>query len=110
MIDWQSVVVGPCLAVFGEPATYSARAWSMEFEVSVVFDDAFKVVTMSSDGSDVLSTFPAAGVNLADFPLMPAQGDLLTRISNGKVYTVREVRADSHGGAMLILNFQAARA
>jgi hypothetical protein len=110
MIDWQANVVGPCVAVFGEPATFTARAWNLPFGISVVFDDAFKVVTTSSDGSDVLGTFPAAGVNLADFPLMPAQGDQLTRESTGKAYVVREVRPDSHGGAMLILNYQASRA
>jgi hypothetical protein len=110
MIDWQANVVGPCIAVFGEPATFKARSWNMPFGISAIFDDAFKVVTMSRDGTEVLSTFPAAGVNLADFPVMPAQGDEVTREGTGQTYVVREVRKDSHGGAMLILNFQAARA
>jgi hypothetical protein len=105
VIDWQANVVGPCVAVFGEPATFTARAWNLPFGISMVFDDAFKVVV-----GEVLSTFPAAGVNLADFPVMPEQGDQLVRENTGQAYLVREVRKDSHGGAMLILNFQAARA
>jgi hypothetical protein len=101
MIDWQKAVIGPNIRVFGEPAQYLPVV-GLPFSLSVIFDDAFKVVTMSRDGTEVLSTFPAVGVNLADLPRDPAQGDKL-RVRGG-TFLVREPRPDSHGGAMLILN------
>jgi hypothetical protein len=104
MIDWGANVLAPCLAVFGEPVTYTPAAGS-PFQVTGVFDNAYKDVSQSDFGTDVISVYPVLGINLADFPAPPAQGDQLTVASNGKTYAVREPRQDSHGGALLILNY-----
>ena len=60
---------------------------------------------MSEYGTEVATTYPAVGVNLAEFPKPPLQGDQLKRQSTGKIYVVREPRSDSHGSALLILNY-----
>ncbi len=104
MIDWESKVLSPCIGVFGEPATYKAGsgAWS---PVSVVFDNAYKEITWSDLGTELTTIYPIAGVALSDFPSSPVQGDQLKITRTGKTYVIREVRLDSHGGALLILNY-----
>ena len=104
MIDWEKNVLAPCLDVFGEPVTYTPVAGS-PFPISGVFDNAYRDVSQGEFGTDVISVYPVLGVNLADFSAPPIQGDQLTIASNGKTYAVREPRPDSHGGALLILNY-----
>ena len=104
MIDWGKSVIGPCLEAFGEPATF-IPAIGASFPVTGVFDDAFRQVGLSEYGTEIVSVYPVFGVNLADFPAPPLQGDQLKIASNAKTYVVREPKPDSHGGAMLILNY-----
>lgn len=103
MIDWSQKVVGPCVGIFGQPATFQNK-YDDPVTVNVIFDNAFKLMKMTEYGPELAGTFPAAGVDLADFPTAPVQGDELT--IDGHEYIIRMVEADSHGGAMLILNKQ----
>ncbi len=104
MIDWEKNVLAPCQGVFGEPATYTPAGGSPT-SVSVIFDSAYMEVSMSEYGVEKTTARPVAGVNLGDFGIPPAQGDQLLRIGTGKTYQVREVRPDSHGSALLMLNY-----
>jgi hypothetical protein len=104
VIDWEKKVLAPCLDVFGESVTYSPATGS-PFSITGVFDNAYRDVAQGEFGTDVISVYPVLGVNLADFAANPVQGDQLTVASNGKTYVVREPRPDSHGGALLILNY-----
>lgn len=104
MIDWGEMVLEPNIEVFGEPAVFQAAAGGLPASLSVIFDAAFKEVKMSEYGEYHTSIYPAAGCNLSDFPAYPKQGDNLTLESTGQIYTIREVRDDSHGGIHLILN------
>jgi hypothetical protein len=103
-IDWDTLVIGPLQGVFGEPVTYTPAVGS-PFPITGVFDNAYKDLTMSEYAPDVATLYPALGVRLVEFPVPPLQGDQLTITRTGKTYTVRLPRPDSHGGALLILNY-----
>jgi len=103
-IDWNALVIAPCMGVFGEAATYLPRVGA-PFAITGVFDNAYKEIALSEYGTDVATLYPAIGVNLADFPSPPLQGDQITIAATGKTYAVRAPRPDSHGGAFLILNY-----
>jgi len=99
--------LGPlALADFGTAATFSPQAGG-SFRINGVYDNAYRELELSADAPPVNTVAPALGVNLADFPSPPLQGDALTILEGpyaGTVYAVREVRPDSHGWAILMLN------
>ena len=97
-------MLAPNIDVFGEPATFSP-AVGASFDFMGIFDNAYKEISMSDFGTEITSVYPVIGINLADFPNVPLQGDSLTIQGTGKTYIVRDVQPDSHGGAMLILNY-----
>ena len=107
MIDWSGLVLAPCVGIFGEPILYSP-AMGSAFPLSGVFDEAYRPIDpLAIEGmlpSHVTTEHAALGVNLADFPADPQQGDLLT--ARGVQYYVQEVQVDGHGGAKLVLNVQ----
>lgn len=104
MIDWSGKVLDPCMGVFGQPVTY-IPASGASFVVNGIFDNAYRDVSLGEYGPDATSVYPVLSVNLTDFTSNPVQGDQLTVLSTGKTYAVREARLDSHGSALLILNY-----
>lgn len=103
MIDWDSVVLGPVIGTFGEPVTYTP-ANGAPLSVTGVFDEAYQDLTLAG-GSAMTTSTPVLGVRVSDFPALPAQGDTLVVTSTGEAFTVKEVRADGHGWAKLMLNY-----
>lgn len=101
-VDFNKLVLQPCIAIFGEPVKYNPRLGPAQFCLNGVFDKAYTEIVVH-DGVPVTQTLPVLGVKLEDFPSPPLQGDHL--LARGDVYKVREVRIDSHGGAKLMLNF-----
>lgn len=100
-VDFDNLVLAPCIAVFGEAITYIPRL-SSRFPVNGIFDPAYTELVVI-DGEPVTQTMPVMGIRLSDFPQKPLQDDTL--IARGKVYRVREVRVDGHGSAKLMLNY-----
>jgi hypothetical protein len=116
MIDWQNLVVRPCVSAFGQPATI---VWNGQtFNLSTgVFDEAYKEVDVS-DGMPVTTVNPTLGINTADVnlggqPLSALQSARVTVYASAMPggaptmdteYIVQEARADGHGFARLILN------
>lgn len=104
MIDWDAEVIGPLMAVFGEPVQYRPRTGA-PLTINGVFDDAYQKEMLFSDASIELTTVQAVlGVQISQFPVMPAQNDQLTIVRTGAAYVVKDVRVDSRGGAKLILS------
>lgn len=103
MIDWDTAVLAPTNAVFGESVLYAPAAGG-SFTISGVFDEAYRSVELIDGDIGVPSVGPVLGVRLAEFPAAPAQGDRLTILRTGIAYTVREPRPDGHGAAKLMLN------
>ncbi|MEX3961029.1 hypothetical protein AB4Y42_02245 [Paraburkholderia sp. EG286B] len=103
-VNWDALVIGPLQRVFGEPATYTPLGGA-SFQITGVFDDAYLKEIMFEDATAGVTTVSAVlGVQLSQFPAMPAQNDSLWIASNGATYLVREVRPDSRGGAKLLLS------
>lgn len=105
-IDW-GALTAPCRDAFGESVTYTLQGGS-PVTINGIYDDAFTEVSAASDGSMVTSTFPVLGVLLADLPASPQQGDQVViggGTDAGETLVVKEVRPDSHGWAILRLNY-----
>jgi hypothetical protein len=103
-IDWDNAVIAPVMDVFGEPVTYQPRSGA-PFEVSGVFNEAYRELAALGDAIPMSGAQPMLSVRLAEFmEIEPRQGDQLTVQRTGETYWVREVRADGHGGACLLLN------
>jgi hypothetical protein len=92
------------MRAFGDKATFIPVVGT-PFGITGVFDDAYVLVATSEYGAPINSVYPAIGVDLTEFPSPPVQGDHVLIALTGKTYSVREPRPDSHGGALLILNY-----
>lgn len=107
MIDWDAAVMAPCMAVFGEAEqpVYTPVGGGGPFPIDGIFDDAYKGLVMGDDGSPEIATIsPVIGVRLAQFAVMPTQGDTLTIPRLGRVYMVDNVQPDGKGAAKLTLS------
>lgn len=104
MVDWDAVVVGPLMRVFGEPVNYTPQD-APAFQIAGVFDDAYLKEHLFDDATTGVTTVSAClGVQLSQFGVAPAQNDALLVVRTGASYLVREVRVDSRGGARLLLS------
>lgn len=103
MIDFAALVLGPALAVFGEPVTVTPTASQpavAPYQARGVW--SFKPVEIPlSEGGDHSTNVPALGVRLADFTVAPDQGDFFAL--RGKTYVAVDVTPDGQGGADVIL-------
>lgn len=95
--------------VFGEPVLYPPTFGSVS-PLTGVFDQAYRE-QFPMDAlmpGNVSNTRPVLGVRISQFTAaaaaLPVQGDSLTIVRTGASYTVSEVRIDSHGWALLLLN------
>lgn len=106
MIDWDKVVIGPVMGVFGEPVMFRPVVGA-PFPISGLFHEAYVSVDLAG-GPGVTSVAPALGVRLAEFSTPPLQKDRVsitaTALHGGGTYAVKEVRPNGIGGALLMLN------
>jgi hypothetical protein len=107
MINFDELVLGPCMDTFGEvnqgyPAPFympkSAGSYVMK---GGIFDPSYTEIKLK-DGIPVTVLMPVLGCRDIDFVGTPVQGDRVQL--RGKTYDVREVRIDGHGGIELMLN------
>jgi hypothetical protein len=113
-IDWDRLVIGPTVAIFGDQVRYSTRGRS--FDITGVFDEQYLGMnpiaggfTLGDPGA-ITTAMPVLGVQLSQFTekgAEPAQGDVFEMRSGlhaGEVYEIKEVQPDGHGHALLLLN------
>ena len=108
MIDWDALVIGPCMETFGEAAGVPyTRAGGATFTVDGVFDEGSINLRLVADPSFV-ENGPVLGVRLSQFPTDydPRNAKDDTFVVRGVTYVVREGRPDSHGWALLSANVQ----
>lgn len=103
MIDFAGLVLGPAMAVFGQPATFTptvSQPSALPYAGRGVFD--FKAVEIPlEDGSYHSTNQPTLGVRLADFSVVPKQGDSVALA--GATYEIVDVIPDGQGKADLML-------
>lgn len=106
-IDWDEMVLAPMMSadVFGENIQPTYRpAVGGSFQIDGVFDAPYLGLAMGPDGEPVAALQqPVLGVRLAQFAVLPLQGDQITIASTGKTYVVANVEPDGKGWAKLIL-------
>ncbi|MCP3017965.1 head-tail joining protein [Cupriavidus basilensis] len=102
-VDWDGLVLGPNMRIFGEPALYKPAVGG-SFSITGVFDDAYLKEVMFEDASiGVTEVSAVLGIQLSQFPTKPLQNDQLSVLSVNTTYVVRDARPDSHGGMKLLL-------
>jgi hypothetical protein len=107
MIDFDAVVLGPVMRIFGEepdkPVRYMPAAGGAFDLADAVFDDAYAGLVMQEGGPEVTTLQPVLGVRLALFPSPPLQDDQLYIPRVATTFLVRDVQPDGHGHAKLML-------
>lgn len=115
MIDFDTLVTGPCMGVFGEAAEYILPGHQPQPIVGV-FDEAYVEVQPLGDlgrdigiPGDINDAMPVIGVQLSQFRYPPEQNGLVRlpalpiKRPNIQVYRVQDVQNDGHGWALLKL-------
>lgn len=109
-IDWDTAVLGPTVAVFGQAVIYTPAGSNSPISaigggpITGVFDDAY-IDQNQIDGVEANAVKPVLGVRMAQFAVPPAQDD--TVLIGGTTYIVKDVRPDGHGWALLFLQVMA---
>lgn len=94
MIDFDALVLGPCVTAFGEEVTFTP-AIGPEITVSGIFDKAYQRVEFQGD-VPVTTTGPMLGCQASSFTGdIPVQDDIFT--IRGIDYRVVDVAADGQG-------------
>lgn len=116
MMDWDRLVIGPCMKVFGEKLKPSYQRMNgavpvgAPFDVEGVFDDAYTALVINGDAGDpeIATQDPVMGVRLANFGATPPkQGDKVTVPRVAKPYLVMSYEPDGKGWAFLHLKLTA---
>lgn len=102
-VDFEALVAGPCMDVFGEPATFRPAS-GQPFQISGIFDKAYSELVIDEAGAGITTVIPVIGVLRSAFPLPPRQGDKIQIPSVNTTYVVKEVRDDGHAIYKLMLN------
>lgn len=108
-VDWDKVLIGPIIAVFGDPvASYTPAGANAPVSavggsaITGVFDEAY-IDQNGIDGPEANTAKPVLGVQLSQFSVPPAQDDVIQIAAGGTTYIVRDVRPDGKGWALLLL-------
>ena len=103
-INWDSLLLGPVMATFGEAITYTPRGGAPIAITDAVFDEESADIAIGEDAQVSTQRKPLCGIRTAALaPASANQGDTLTRTGTGVVYIVKDVIPDGHGHVRLIL-------
>ena len=103
MIDWDTAILGPVMAVFGEAVSYVPRGGAPIAIPDAVFDEEASEVQIGEDGQATTLRKPMLGLRIARFTMPPAQSDRVTIVRTGVTYIVKDVQPDGHGHVRLEL-------
>jgi len=108
-IDWDDLVLGPVMGIFGESAEgaglpiYTPRGLPAIALADAVFDAQYEQVEIADDGSQSTTRRPVLGVRRSLLPQDPRQNDTVYIPRTAKTYVVKEPRSDGHGHWLLML-------
>ncbi|WP_260927372.1 hypothetical protein [Novosphingobium sp. 9] len=100
-IDWDSLVLGPAMGIFGDEVIYTPRGGVAVTIPDAVVDDEATELQMGEDGQTSIQKRPLIGIRAAALAAEAQQGDRVKVVKTGKVYVVREPIPDGHGHVLL---------
>jgi hypothetical protein len=103
VIDFDKLVLAPCQAVFGEPATFTPVAsapGAPSFAGRGIYTER-SVDVQLVDGSVLSSAEKWLDIRLSEIAIVPAQGDRVAL--RGKLFAIEDLDEDGQGGARLTL-------
>lgn len=103
MIDWDGLVLGPTMNIFGQPVVVTPSR-SQPSAAPYVAQGIFKADATSipmDDGTVIAATIYTLGVRLSDYavPMMPED----QIVTSGLSFQIDRVHPDGQGGATLTL-------
>lgn len=113
MLDFDALVLAPCMAVFGEPVIYTSGLGQVS-AITGIFDYA-NVDLLPMGGAreqegqrigaagGINTRRPILGVRESDFLTPPRANDTAALPGRGLVFVVKSVQPDGKGGIMLLL-------
>jgi hypothetical protein len=110
MIDWDAELLTPVMSIFGE-GTADQSTWPIYIPVGLpafrladaVFDRAYSEVVIEGEDAGSTTKKPCLGVRVSLFDQMPQQNDRVYIPSVDTNFIVKNVEADGHGHAKLML-------
>jgi hypothetical protein len=103
-IDWDDLVLGPVMAVFGEEVIYTPRGGAPITIPDAVFDEENYDVDIGADGQEVNLKKPIVGIRAAALNgYDPKQNDRVTISRTGQSFIVKNPNPDGHGHIVLLL-------
>jgi hypothetical protein len=103
-IDWDDLVLGPVMAVFGEKVIYTPRGGAPITIDDAVFDEENYDVAIGADGQEVNLKKPIVGIRAAVLGgYDPKQNDRVTILRTGQNFIVKNPNPDGHGHIVLLL-------
>lgn len=100
-VNFDTLLLAPAQAVFGEAVTYTPAGGSA-LGLTGIFLAAFQEISFDRDGAQLTTVNPVLDVRLSVFgDVTPAQDDQV--VVRGNTYNVSDVRPDGIGGARLVL-------
>lgn len=109
-IDWDALVLSPVMEIFGEGEAnqstwplYTPRGLLPFRLADAVFDRAYADVVLEGDDAGSTTKKPCLGVRVSLFPREPQQNDRVYIPSVDLTFIVKDVQADGHGHAKLLL-------
>ena len=102
-VDWDSLVLAPLHAVFGEAVTYQPASGAAFTLTDAVFDRAYIQVGFTAEGAPHTAWHTVLGVRLASCPPGFKAADLDRVTVQGATYRVVDEQPDGKGNTTLIL-------
>ncbi len=103
LIDFNSLTLAPCIAVFGQPVVYQPAAGA-PIALTGIFNAVATEDKISGDGQVVQVVTPTLAINAADLPAgapLPVRNELVQ--VNGTLWQIAEPVADNFGQLLLKL-------
>ena len=105
--DFSGTVLKANMDTFAQTVTHTPQE-GIAYVTRGVFDEAYTELVVI-DGEAVTVKMPVLGIKIDEWPIYPSQGDMVTVsgslvFAGTKLFVIREVRPDSHGGVKLMLN------
>lgn len=103
MIDWDTLVLAPLHAAFGETVSYQSPGFGVFTLSDAVFDRGYIQVGTDAGGVPITAWATFVGIRLASCPagFTPASGDRIT--ARGSTWLISDQQPDGKGNVVLVL-------